>query len=124
MLSRSPFALAAARTSLFALCLVGCVVLPGCKKRSQVVVEQGTHPSKEAQWTYYCAETKQWIQAPPEGPPATNPQTGRKTLGLALYCAECRKWIPVPPPPVHMGNPLGYHCPEHKVRMAVTGPAP
>lgn len=100
------------------------LVPSGCRKRTPSQVASGPHPSTVAKWTYYCTETKTWVQAPPQGPPAINPQTGRKTLGLALYCPECKKWHPVPPPPVHPGNPLGFQCPRHKIAMQVEGPPP
>lgn len=71
---------------------------------------------------YLCEETEELVKAPLQQVPATNPQTGRKTLYRALYCSDCEKWRAVPPPEVYPGNPLAYRCPKHDCPMAVSGP--
>lgn len=71
---------------------------------------------------YICSDTGKLVSLPFEPAPAINPDTGKRTLYLALYCDACQKWHSVPPPDVYRANPFSYPCPVHRQPMAATGP--
>lgn len=73
---------------------------------------------------YVCTETKEAFLAPPQGAPAVNPKTGRRTLVRGLYCSGCGRWFPAPPARHQTGNPKPVFCRIHKVPMIYDGPPP
>lgn len=72
---------------------------------------------------YFCTETGETFRALPQGVPAVNPKTGRRTLFRGVYCAECKRWYAATTPNHRPGNPKPFYCHVHKTAMTFDGPS-
>ena len=106
------------RWTIGVVLVVGCGLLIAFLSPRAEVEEDEPAPDP----VYICRDSGRLVSMPFEPAPAVNPDTGKRTLYLALYCDTCKKWHAVPPPDVYRGNPFSYPCPVHHQPMAATGP--
>ncbi len=77
-------------TLLLVVALLGVGVLPGCSGSDGA-------DGQTATVTYYCLETHKVFELKPQKEvPATNPETGRKTLVPAYRDPKTNEWRPLP----------------------------
>ena len=106
------------RWTIGVVLVIACGALLVCLRPSDS--EEDEEPAPDP--VYICRDTGKLVSMAFEPAPAVNPETGKRTLFLALYCDTCKKWHAVPPPDVFRGNPFSYPCPVHHQPMAATGP--
>jgi len=95
-----------------------CVFVAGCGSSE-------TDSDVVNKMVYVDTETMAAIVLPVyESLPATNSETGERTLMPGLYCPECRTWYPVPAPDQINRRPDAALCPKTRTPLIADGPWP
>ncbi len=102
------------------LVLVAATALVGCG---------GSEPSsltgREGRMVYVDTVTKKaTVMEVADSFPATNPDTGKRTLMPAMYCEKCGKWHAVPPLDQINRKPRATQCPKTGAALTTDGPWP